>query len=82
MTTDLRIFRSPSAWLGPGDVHLVLIIEDQVPTAEFLATVVQAMGLIAKIAYSLDEARAAIEEGGFCLVLLDTELRSEREDWR
>jgi CheY-like chemotaxis protein len=59
------------------DSHEVLIIEDEPPMAETLAELCASLGCRTRIAPTLADVRAAIDEGGFCAVLLDLQIPSD-----
>ncbi|MEW6778062.1 MAG: response regulator, partial [Bdellovibrionota bacterium] len=56
---------------GTGGVMRVLVLEDDVPTAKCLSSMLQALGHEPLVAYSLDRAVQSFEAGGIDLILTD-----------
>jgi len=59
------------------DCHTILIVEDDAKIAAMLVGWVRALGMHAIVATTLEEVDRAIEEGGFCAVILDKEIPAD-----
>ena len=59
------------------EAHVILLVEDDDKVAAVLADICESIGCKVRRAATLADVRAAIEEGGFCAVLLDLQIPAD-----